>query len=113
FSTPPRCDVRIAVACGNAGALVTVQLAAGAEPDVCVSLAAELAEAVGAQVTLDAARGAISLALPTLAVIDRRAADAAATSVSSVLRILHVDDDPMSRALVGMVFGANSECTVV
>lgn len=106
-------DARITVACGAAEVVVTLELDARAPADVCMNLAIELAEASGARLQLDAERGAVTLALPSPTVVDEGEPVASAPAGTGVLRILHVDDDPTSRSLVEMAFGANDECAVV
>src|SRR5690606_3305530 len=81
--------------------------------DVCVALATELAVSSGAQVRVEPDDGSVTLVLPAPIAPDRQERDAFDAAPAAHLRILHVDDDPTSRALVEMVFGAADGCSVV
>jgi CheY-like chemotaxis protein len=71
---------------------VVVAAAGRLDRDRCLALAADVASAHGARLVYEPSRGAVTVALPRAQPCDR--ADGA--------RLLHVDDDPLSAALVEM-----------
>ena len=113
YRTPPRSDVVVTIDGADAESVVTVALGARAQLDVCVALATELAVSSGAQVRVEPDDGSVTLVLPAPIAPDRQERDAFDAAPAAHLRILHVDDDPTSRALVEMVFGAADGCSVV